>query len=369
MALLWCDGFDHYGGDVNNILDGAWAEVGSGYSLSSSVSRTGSYSLKRNDSLLESTARRVLGGAKTTAGVGFAVYLNELPVVNDSSVLLEFRDASNKVNISLICQSTGVLDVFRGDCVSGTLLVSTSTPAIVVESFQHIEVQATFSATVGAVEVRVNGVVVASVTGANTVASGSELLGFSTDASAETSQITLSGRNDHAGAENLGSLEVYFDDVYAYDTTGSFNNSWLGDRRVYTLFPDQDTAQADWTPLSGTGFSNINDPVDDDTSYISTGIPGSPSETRSDFELDDLPETTGLVSAVMLVSRAKKLEAGAADLRVGIISNSTEVEGATHPLNPTYTQHHDVFEYDPDTGAAFTTTAIDALQISVRRVT
>jgi hypothetical protein len=370
MALLWCDGFDHYAGDYTNMLDGAWGEIDSTYELSTTQARTGTYCLKRTNSILESCARRVLGGAKTTAGLGFSVFMEALPNVNDEAVLMEFRDSQNHPNISLICQSTGDVAVWRGDNVRGVELGATTNAPLVANAFQHIEIQATFDATAGAVEVRIDGVSALTISATNTVSSASELLSFSTNSNSETSQITLCGRNDWAGAELLSSnYIVYFDDVYAYDTEGTFNNSWLGDRRVYTLFPNQDTVVADWTPLSGNGFENIDDPADGDSSYISAGLVGSPDETVSEFELTDLPESTGFVSAVVINNKSRKTEAGTADVQTGIVSTLLEAEGDVHPMTPAYTHYEDVYEYDPDTGAAFTPAAIDALKVRIKRVT
>jgi len=374
MALLWCDGFDHYGGDVEKMSDGSWASVSTGtseFSISSAIKRTGAYSLFRSVEWWDNvTARRVFGGNKTTVGVGCALYVPALPPVSDRAPIIELKDLNNIVSISLVLQTTGDLALYRGDGISGTLLAVTSTPAIVAQSFQHIEIQATSDSTAGAVEVRVNGVTVLSVSGVNTIALTNESwTAFVTTAAAVQgfAQVGFTGRREPRQS-NLGLFTLYYDDVFAYDTTGDFNNSWMGDLRVYTLFPNADTAQADWTPLSGSGFSNIDDPSDDDSSYISAGVPGSPAETTSEFGLDDLPETTGLVYGVVLSSRVKKLEAGIADFQSGIVSNSVENQGPVHPLTPTYLYYDDVYEYDPDTGASFTTDAIDALQVQVNRI-
>jgi hypothetical protein len=352
------------------MLDGAWAEVdvsGNEFSLSSTEARTGTYSLLRGSSIGGRVARRVLGGAKTTVGVGFAFYYTVLPDLNDRSSLFEFRDADNKPNIMIVVQSTGDVAIYRGD-TSGTKLAQTTTPPVVAGGFQHIEVMATFDATAGSVEVRINGVTVLTVSGTDTVAASSEMDDFGSDASAECSQIALSGRDPWKFPAVDNGFNIYYSDLYAYDDEGLFNNSWQGDRRVYTLFPNVDTAQADWTPTTVNGFDAIDSPLSD-ADYISAGVPGSPDETSSEFGLDALPQTTGLVSGVVLVNRAKKTEGGQADLKSAILSGASETEGAVHPLNTIFTYHEDTFQYDPDTGAAFTTEAVDALEFRVSRIT
>ena len=364
MALLWCDGFDHYGGDINNLTDGPWAEVGVnstlGYTLSSSISRTGGYSARRGIGTPPFIMRRVLGGPKTTAGVGFALYLEKLPSANNERIVVQFRDFANIPNLSLIVQSTGTLSVFRGH-ETGTLLETTISPVIVANAFQYIEMQATFSNTVGAYEVRVNGVAVMTAGNVDTV---------STSGAEEASQVAFpAGITGGLVGTSDTNWAAYYDDIYAYDTTGSFNNTFLGDRRVYTLYPSADTAVADWTPLSGNGWTNIDEGVDDDASYIAAGVPGSPAELVSEFDLQNLPVTTGFIAGIEITNRVRKLEAGIADFQTGIISNGAELEGQIHPINPVYTYERDIFEFDPDTGASFTPSAIDALQVRVKRVT
>jgi len=371
MALIWMEGFDHYGGDYNNMLDGAWGEIQTGWTLDSSIKRTGTYSLKLAAGSAETMVRRVLGNSYTTIGVGFALYIDSLPAVSYYCHLVELRDNGNAPNLTLSLASTGDLEVYRGIAEPGygTLLASTSDAPIVTGAFQHVELQATIDGSAGAVEVRVNGVTVLTVSGVDTVAGAGENRVPSIAANDNVSQLAFSGRNDWAQAEDIITHTTYFDDIYVYDMTGSFNNTWLGDRRIYTLFPSADTVDAGWTPLSGDGYTNIDEGVDDDTSYISAGVPGSPDETSSTFELDNIPETVGLVSAVETVHLVKKTEAGLADVRSGIVSNGSTSEGSIHPLNTIYTYHSDVFEFDPDTGASFTLSAIDALQLKITRVT
>jgi hypothetical protein len=370
MALLWCDGFDHYGGDADKMADGAWAEVDSDsvseFTLDASIKRTGSYSLRRGPDSSPHIARRVLGGAKTTVGVGFAVYYTDLPNQNGYATLVDFRDNGNRPNVSIVCESTGDVGIYRGDCENGTRIAVTTSPPIVASAFQHVEVQATVSATVGAVEVRVNGVTVLSVSNVNTIASAAELYDFGTNGEADFSQIGFLGRSVRLRSANL--YELYYDDIYAYDTLGPYNNTWQGDRRVFTIYPDGDTAQADWTPTAGPGYDTINAPLSDAT-YIEAGIPGSPDTLRSDFDLQPLPEETGLVSGIVLVNRVKKNEAGVADVQAGIILDGFEADGVAHPVNPIYTYHQDVFQFAPNTGSAFTPDDINALQIKINRVT
>lgn len=358
MSLIFCDGFDHYGTDEGNMTDGAYAEVDTGvaslWNLSTANPRTGTHHLRKGTSTGAQVVRRVLGTTKTTVGQACVTYFNQLPTVNNAYVLYDFRDAGNNIQVSVVVQSTGIIDVKSGTML-GTSLGDSGTPAVVAEAYQHIETLVTIGGS-GSVEVRVNGVTVVSLTGVNTNPQGTD----------ECSQVALiAGNNTGATSHNV---TTDIDDYFVYDDTGSFNNDFIGDRRVLTLFPNGDTAQADWSVTGAVnGFEAIDeaDP-DDDTTYISTGSGGSPGPV-SEFDLDDLPTGVSAVSALVIVNRSKKTDAGDANTQLSIISGASEANGADRPITEAYTYYHDVIETDPATGAPFTPSAVDAAQLKIER--
>lgn len=347
MALLWMDGFDHYGTDLGKLTEGVYAEASNVFSLNTSNPRTGTHCLQMYGS---STLRRVLGGAKTTVGVGLALYLPVLPTTNDSQRVVEFRDAANTAQISIGVQSTGVIYARRGTMNGGTLLGSSASPAVTAEAYNHIECLVFFSQTVGSIEVRVNGVTVLSLTGQDTCAT----------ANVECSQVVLAGGIGGGAPSNQ-----LLDDVFAYDETGSYNNTFIGDRRVLTLFPNANTATADWTAVgAASGYECIDEASpDDDTTYITSSTVNDTSE----FGLQDLPAGVSTISGVVMVERARKTEAGAANTQVSVVSGASSTAGADKPLTEVYTYRHDVFEVDPASAAPFTPSEVDALKFKVKR--
>lgn len=350
MALLWCDGFGHYGVTAN-LLNGVYASVNSGVSISTANPRTGTHHIRIGGFTTSSTSdlRRVLGGAKTTVGIGGAFYWPQLPTDNNTQRLFQFADAANTMQISVISQSTGVIEVFRGGG-SGTSLGASATPAVVANAYQHIECIVFFSQTVGTVEVRVNGVTVVSISGVDTCFS----------ALTECSQVYIGG-----GCGSTGYAQTDLDDIYCYDNSGSYNNTFIGDRRVLTLFPDANTATADWTAVgAASGYLCIDEATpNDDTDYITAATVGLVSQ----FGLQNLPAGISVVNAVVMVERARKTEAGSANTQVSIVSGASTTAGADKPLTEIYTYRQDVFQTDPATAAPFTPTAVDALQFKVAR--
>ena len=349
MALLWCDGFDHYGSTAA-MLNGAWAEVASGVGLSTTGPRTGTHQMRMPPNTGSLTiARRVLGGAKTTVGLGMALYVTGLPPGNDEQQIFRWSDATNAVQLILFLQSTGVVELKRGGTVS---LGAYAAPCIVANAYQHVECIAFFSQTVGTFECRVNGVTVLSLSGIDTCAT----------ANVECSQVNICGSFGGAG---FSSTETRVDDLYCYDNTGTYNNTFIGDRRVLTLFPDANTATADWTAVgAASGYLCIDEATpNDDTDYITAATVGLVSQ----FGLQNLPAGISVVNAVVMVERARKTEAGTANTQVSIVSGASTTNGADKPLTEIYTYRQDVFQTDPATAAPFTPAAVDALQFKVTR--
>lgn len=350
MALLWCDGFDHYGNGAtgkSNMLEGPWADVpGSVLDTITNVNpRTGSNHLvSKFDAQLANQFRRVLGGTKTTVGCGMALYFTNLPTSNDLARLIQYRDAANVGLVTFLLQTTGTIRVtYPGGSYT------TPTPVMVAESYQHFETFVTFSGTVGYIEARVNGVTVLSLADVNTGAAG-------------CAQVAMLFNT--SGVTNVN-MKAYMDDLYCYDGTGSFNNSFLGDRRVITLKPNANTAEADWTPVgAATGYEAIDDVTPDgDTTYISSATVGDISE----FQYENMPAGISNIAAVVAVNMSRKTDAGPTNMQVSAISGASVTDGADRPITERYTYWQDVFETDPASAAPFTPAEVDALKIRFNR--
>lgn len=289
--------------------------------------------------------RRVLGGDRGTVGIAAALYFSQMPINNDVTRLFEFRDAANAMLARLVLQTTGTLSVLT----LGGGRYTTAVPVVVAEAYQHLEMMVHFHGTAGWFEVRVNGVTVLSVADINT-------------GSTQCAQVAMLFN----ASSSIGSgLIADMDDLFCYDDTGSFNNTFIGDRRVITLFPDADTIEADWSVVGAAdGFAAINQAApDSDTTYISSTTPGEVSE----FTLQNLPAGISNISAVVAVGMMRKTEAGVANVQMSAVSGAAETPGADRPVTERYTYWQDVFETDPASAAPFTPAEVDALRIKFER--
>src|SRR4029453_1261561 len=166
MALIHMDSFDHYGGDVAQMTRGTYAQAGgTNFALTTSRARTGARSLNIGGN---GFLRYALPLAVPTAGMGMVMWFDSLPVTSGRCWPVVFSDHANIPHINVMVQTTGAIEISRGDNV----FLGTSAPVITTGAWQHVEARCKVHASTGEVEVRVNGVTAISLTGINTVNPG-----------------------------------------------------------------------------------------------------------------------------------------------------------------------------------------------------
>lgn len=374
MSLLWMDGFDHYGDDESKMLDGAWAEyfgatwgnAGSAY-LDTAKARTGARAIHFKIGIPFGSTyasgqqrvwwRRVFGENKVRAGVGLAIYMDELPA-NPNRIGVSFCDENNAAQLTCYVLPTGAWQVYRGGIptsINGSIgtLLGTSAVALVAKGWNHVEIWATADDAAGAVEIRVNGVTVINLTGIDTVASS--LVHF-----AQVRYGEFGWRSQDVGMQ----ADWYIEDLFAADDQGLINNDFIGDKKVYTKFPDADTTTQDWIPSTGaTAWEILSNNPADDAEFLTADNPG---DTLIE-EVEDLPADVVSIAGIMPTARAWKTDAGNAKIQLGMLSGSSLDVGVEHALSMAISYHWDVFELDPDTGAAWTVEGYNAAQVQVER--
>lgn len=359
MALLWMDGFDHYSNpgdtvDVGraNMDKGVWDATDASFIVggpSVTISRNGGQSLlidgfaTSNDDCY----RRRLGAALPVVGVGFALYIPDISTATvGRAELFCLTNSANSKQITFNILVNGSLEC-RRTSAGGTLLGTTPAGTIVSATWAHIEFKAVLGVA-GSVELRVNGVPMLVVSGVDT--------------GTEASFLVLK-RN---GSSFFEGMTTYFDDMYAWDTTGTTNNDFLGDQKVITLHPTADTAQADWD-VHGYGIATAAGAVGERRPDLSEGFIETIDEGATHrFEFTDLP-AEGSVTAVMTQVMQQKLTAADCFTRTGLRSGASVGSGLVRHLPNTYNYAADVFEVDPQTSAKWTLAGVNASTIQIER--
>ena len=337
MTLLWMDGFDHY--TTAQLLDKGYAPlyqagVGSTYArlngqgLRLIINGYCEYSLKDSN--------------KTTLYVGYAARqysLEKRPVINLDFPFLGFKDESGVYQVKLVISPSYEIKVYNGD---DTLLGTSATYAFSGIRWQYFETKVTISATVGVVEVKINGTQILNLTSQNTK-NGSDYI-----------KIVRFGEINY----NVG---VLIDDFYIDDA------QFHGDCEIKSFMPDSISAtNNDFTASAG----NKDDCVDEaqsneDTDYII-------SDTLNHIQTFGI--TTGGLSStikgIQVNNHCRLDQAGTRQITPIIRSNGTNYSGTeTEDIVADYNFESEVWELDPDDSGAWTQVKLEAAEFGLEITT
>ena len=358
MSLELVDGFDQYGLDEQQMLDGNWSQlVRADLTQVADNVRTGTTAIIFEDTVLTASIRRNFEFQATTKIVNFAFRVTaNLPTSKHRLRICSFADPDNEIQVGLFVMTTGQLRIILynddGDRITE---IQSTTPLVSVGNFHSIQFKAFINATTGFVEVRIdNDVVVwdAAVTGLDTDPS---LYGM-------TGQFELGG----AFASGVGrSPEWSVDDVFVINDAGSINNDFVGDKQAFLLLVDGDGSTQDWGFVGGASAWEAIDeiPADGDTSYIeATSV-----NDISVFSLEDVATNLIDIIGVQMTHVVRKLDAGAATLQGSLVSNGSTGAGVDRSITENYAHWNDVIEQDPDGPTAWTPAKLNATEYKIEK--
>ena len=211
MALILVEGFDHFA--TPDLTKKGW---NSGATILQSGGRRGGGAafIPSASYPLQKTLPTPITGS---AYCGVAMYLGG--AYSSGGLFMQFLSSGGGAQINLQITSTGAIQAYRG----GTLL-GTSTATLPLGGWFYLEVGCTLNSSAGVVTVQLNGTVILSLTGQNTLY--------------DTTNQNIAAL--YFNAPGYGAMQVTVDDLYVCDGTGSSNNTFLGDCRVDTLYPNGD---------------------------------------------------------------------------------------------------------------------------------
>lgn len=165
------------------------------------------------------------------------------------------------------------------------------------------------------------------------------------------------------GTHALNSERYFFvDDVYCLDTTGPApNNTFLGDVRIETLYPNAPGGHADWARSAGTiNWALVNEhPPDDDTTYVTSNTPAD----KDSYNFTDLT-ATGVVYGVQTNLIARKTTSGFKQIRTIVREAGVDYPGSPKTMAAAYNWYGHIFETDP-AGGQWNTAKVDAAEFGV----
>ena len=341
MALRWVEGFEIYGpdgtsgatlearlqrkwntADVTNV--GGDGEIDTGWG--SGLGLLWTYDVGHISVTLDAQATWTIGFAyKTPASMGDIAYLLDCKYGSSNELRLR-RNASD-------------LQIVRGS----STVIGTAVGVFTSNTWHYIEVEFTIHNSAGAWEIRVNGAMVASASGVDTLATFSTVDTFRFNA-------------DNDGAS--------LDDIYICDPSGSLNTTFLGAIKVEAIYPDgDDTSQ--WAPDSGTtNYTQVDETTpDDDTSYVEAD-----AATEKDlYTYDSLSIALGNIRGVMVNTDVRLDSAGAETLITVCKSGATESgDGGVAISDTSYGTVTRVVEEDPNTSSQWTVSGVNAALFGIK---
>lgn len=238
---------------------------------------------------------------------------------------------------------------------SGTQVAIGTGPALSLNTWYHVEVKVLFSATVGTVEIRVDGVVYCAITGINTVG-GALATGMRSFCC-----------GDVGGAVGANFNYRFIDHLLVYNTSGSAPwNDWVGERRIVQLIPNAAGTYSEWTPLSSTNVSNVDNAQYQTATYNLTAVVNN----RDTYNLTNLPANTVSVDAIQALAQVMKDDVGSSTVQLLLRSAATDqLIGSPVSVASDYsTKIRAILEQDPIALAAWTVSVINALEAGVKRI-
>lgn len=338
MALLFCDGFDHYTASSDSQK---WD--GQVYGISSTFTYGSDYGRESGGGIYTGQANRgrwhILDSTAQTLYQGVAIKIGSITVPGG---LLSLWDG-NTVQVCLCVETSQKLCVRRGKANDGTTL-DTSTYVLARDRWYYIEWKVYIHDSAGTVDVRVNGSSVLALTSQDT-------------------QNTANAYADRCGVGNTlnwgSTAQITYDDYYCIDTTGSYCNDWLGDVRVPAHLPTDDGYYTEMTPSAGSNYECVDEnPPNDDDDYVS-------EDTATEIDTYDhaaASATSGTIYAVVTWMYARKDDGGTRQIRAVARHSSTDGNGDTHTISDTYHFWPGIFYVNPSTSSAWTVSEFNAAE-------
>ena len=256
MALLFIDGFDHYDPQALDDFGEPWLARGKAAYLSPQATRVqgrrpSSFALRLPEGSGGGYIKN-LDSTKTSLIIGASIRVVPYENTYTEPLLLGVRDANAQVAHLVKVGEDGRLKLYRWQ-YGYEQLITTSVTTAPARGWHYIELQVTQGTSNGVLSVRINGVLAIQMTAQNTIQGGGQLLtAFLGAIPGQSCPLTLD-----------------VDDFYIADTSGTINNTFLGDVRVDTLQAQADGSLNQWTvtPSGTAAWEAVSD--EDETTHIS----------------------------------------------------------------------------------------------------
>lgn len=326
MALLFCDGFDHYAtADLNKKWD---VVVGGNIDNSSQRNGVGCFYTAIGDNYI----KKVLPSTKQTLVVGFALFPTSLGEQN----FLQFLDL-NTIQIIIGFTLEGKITAFRGSTLLGT-----STDIILNTSgYVYLEIKIYIHGTAGTIEIRKNGQTILLLSDINT----------QNTTNAYITSVCLT--------HGSYSVMYYIDDLYIDDA------NFLGDIKIETLYPSGAGATTSWDASTGSNYACVDEtPLNSDTDYVST-LTTNEVDT---YAFSNLVTTAGTIYGVQTNIIARKDDAGSRSIAPVVRPVSTDRVGDTKGITDGYMDYIQMYTTNPEDSQVWEIADVNGAEFGIKLI-
>lgn len=343
MALGFIDGFDHYNTNANGAIK--WDTFNASLTLQTTTARINGNALKATNANQLFSKTWPSNQASWIIGFAFQTSVN-----NSTIVIADFKDSAT-VQCSLRINTDGTLQVLRGTATALNAS-GTSSFALHANTWYYIEWKVTIADSIGAntCKVNVNGITVINVDSGQDLKAGS-------NAFANIVEFI----NNTSNAVNL-----YYDDLYICDGTGSFNTDFLGDSAIIKLAPDGAGNYSQWTPDTGTNYTRVNESSnpDDDTSYVET----STANNIDTYTFGNLPSNASSVFGLQNNMWARQTDSNRQITGLIRISSTDYANANNLTLASSYDHKFQIEEVDPSTATLWTVSGVNGAEYGIKLI-
>jgi hypothetical protein len=249
----------------------------------------------------------------------------------------------------IVFGKAGTMRYYKNSVLIGT---STNTPAIATGSWHNVEVAVSVDHTAaGTLTIFLDGVSCYTYTG---------ITSFSGNDYADGFQFVATG------ASGIGATPIYYIDNPVVRNDPALITQ-LGPQHIASLVATGAGDLTQWTPLTGTNFSQVNEAIaDGDTSYVGATAVGN----RDAFPMTSVAALSGaiLCVAVDLVAR-DDLGGGAQVAAVVKVAGGATYDQAGQATSASYLRKQTVMTTDPATGVNWLMGDIASRQFGYKKAT
>jgi len=330
MSLLFLEGFDD--GFHSERWSDVWDTTGASYGRHGD----GAY-LDNNQKARVNIPGGPYGGAvDADMYLGFAFKPTSTLTGSDGTLGGFFDEAT--VGIVWMRPDSNGIQIYRGS----STLHTTVTNVLTVDEWAYWELYVKINNTTGEITLKKNGSTVYTDTTDTYVASY------------YFNSVRFEGSAYHYG---------YYDDIYICSSSGTVNNTYLGDIRVDALVPSGNGNSSQLTGSDADSTDNylhVDEVTQDgDTSYVEHATSGN----KDTYAYDNLAVSPGTIHGISVATYAKKTDTAAKSFRRVLRSGGTDYTGSDVSLGTGYVFTEEIFETDPDTASAWTESGVNAMEV------